>query len=172
MPPSSCSRNSASCCPKYTANSATVIPSTPGAPRLAFTRCNAFLRLPASHTSSIRRSVAGFSVTPFTIRDSVPCPWPVRASPSPAQRKVDGNGLRDSHARSSRTSRLESDSCTLARAFAPRFLQTQPRGWSRPCVLLPFTSIRLVGDFHPQAVKHAQHRWDRRPCLSTKREHL
>src|SRR5713101_6615433 len=60
--------------------------------------------------------------------------------------------------------RLESGSGTLARAFAPRFLQTQPRGWPRPCVLLPFTSIRLVGDFHPQAVKHAQHRWDRRPA--------
>src|SRR5713226_486032 len=68
--------------------------------------------------------------------------------------------------------RLESGSCTLARAFAPRFLQIQPRGWPHPCVLLPFTSIRLVGDFHPQAVKHAQHRWDRRPCLSTKRERL
>jgi hypothetical protein len=29
---SSCCRHSASCCPKYSANSSTVIPSTPGAP--------------------------------------------------------------------------------------------------------------------------------------------
>jgi hypothetical protein len=48
-----------------------------------------------------------------------------------------------------RRSRLLSGFCPSARAFAPRFFQTQPRGCS-PCVSLPFTSIRLVGDFHPE----------------------
>lgn len=46
--------------------------------------------------------------------------------------------------------------CPSARAFARRFFQTLPRGW-RPCAPLPFTSIRLVEDFHFQAVIHARH---------------
>lgn len=41
--------------------------------------------------------------------------------------------------------------CPSARAFARRFLQTPSRD-GRPCALLPFTSIRLVEDFHFQAV--------------------
>src|SRR5713101_7482013 len=47
--------------------------------------------------------------------------------------------------------------CPSARAFAPRFFRTQPRGWPRPCGALPFTAIRLAGDFHPQAAEHARH---------------
>lgn len=47
--------------------------------------------------------------------------------------------------------------CPSARAFARRFFQTPPRGGQRPCALLPFTSIRLVEDFHFQAVIHARH---------------
>jgi hypothetical protein len=35
--------------------------------------------------------------------------------------------------------------------------RTQPHDWPSPCGSLPFTSIGLVGDSHPQAVKHAQH---------------
>jgi hypothetical protein len=61
-----------------------------------------------------------------------------------------------------RRSRLISGFCPSTRTFAPRFLQTsfadeQPRCSDSPCVLLPFTSIRLGEDFHLQAVEHAQH---------------
>src|ERR1035437_9819177 len=51
----------------------TVIPSTPGLPLLAFTRCNAAFRFSRSHTSSINRFVlAGFSVPFLAPGDSVP----------------------------------------------------------------------------------------------------
>src|SRR5712692_4907251 len=56
-----------------------------------------------------------------------------------------------------RRSRLVSGFCSSARAFAPRFFRTQPRGWPRPGASLPFTSIRLVGDFHPRTVEPARH---------------
>src|SRR5258708_110192 len=61
-----------------------------------------------------------------------------------------------------RRSRLISGFCPSTRTFAPRFLQTSfadewPRCSDSPCVLLPFTSIRLGEDFHLQAVEHAQH---------------
>jgi hypothetical protein len=47
-------------------------------------------------------------------------------------------------------SRLLSGFCSSACAFAPCFFRTtQPRGWSRPCASLTFTSIRLVGTFTP-----------------------
>src|SRR6202162_2737688 len=50
----------------------TVIPSTPGLPLLAFTRCNAAFRFSRSHTSSIHRFVlAGFSVPFIAPDDSV-----------------------------------------------------------------------------------------------------
>jgi hypothetical protein len=41
-----------------------------------------------------------------------------------------------------RHSRLRFGSCTLARAFAPRFLQTPPHG-DAPALRYHFTSIRL-----------------------------
>jgi hypothetical protein len=47
-------------------------------------------------------------------------------------------------------------SCPSAHAFARRFLQTPPRD-GRPCAPLPFTSIRLVEDFHFRAVVPARH---------------
>src|ERR1700732_5319779 len=61
-----------------------------------------------------------------------------------------------------RRSRLISGFCPSPCTFAPRFLQTsfageRPRCSDSPCVLLPFTSIRLGEDFHLQAVEHAQH---------------
>jgi hypothetical protein len=55
---------------------------------------------------------------------------------------------------------LISASCSSARAFAPRFFQTRPRGRG-PCASLPFTSIWLVEDFHLKAVKHARHTFSR-----------
>src|SRR6266404_9253783 len=66
----------------------TVIPSTPGLPLLAFTRCNAAFRFSRSHTSSINRFVlAGFSV-PFVAPDaSVPSLPASRASPVGAEEK-------------------------------------------------------------------------------------
>src|SRR5271155_2683845 len=69
------------------------MPSTPGAPLLALTCCNAFLRLPVSHISSIIRSVAGLSATPSAISDSVPLPRAVRASPSRAPGKASSNWI-------------------------------------------------------------------------------
>jgi hypothetical protein len=47
-----------------------------------------------------------------------------------------------------RRSRPISSFCPWPRAFAPRFFHTQPRSCS-PCPSLSFTSIRLVGVFHP-----------------------
>src|SRR5262245_60250272 len=49
-------------------------------------------------------------------------------------------------------SRLSSSSCSLARTFDPRFLQTPPRGGC-PCASLAFTSIRLARDFHPVSLR-------------------
>src|SRR5712691_4337232 len=160
MPPSSCSRNSASCCPKYTANPSTVIPSTPCAPRLAFTRCNAFLRLLASHTSSISRSVAGFSVTPFTTRDSVPCSRLVWASPSPAPCKASSSWR---FCRSSLMSRAPY-SPLLFHVYVPfgpsacATVLTSTGGCPRPDLLCPLLtsaprSVALPsrpGEFHPE----------------------
>ena len=54
-------------------------------------------------------------------------------------------------------SRLVSDICQSTHAFAPRFLQTPPRGDS-PCVFTsPSPPSGWAGDFHPQAAEHAQH---------------
>ena len=55
-----------------------------------------------------------------------------------------------------RRSRLISGFCPSTRTFAPRFLQTPPRGDS-PCVITsPSPPSGWAGDFHPQAAEHAQ----------------
>ena len=62
-------------------NSSTVIPSTPGLPLFALTRCNACLQFSSSQTSSLSRSVpARLSVLCFTMGVSVPCTVAVGAS--------------------------------------------------------------------------------------------
>ena len=56
-----------------------------------------------------------------------------------------------------RRSRLVPGSCPSTRTFAPRFLQTSPRG-DRPCVFAnPSPPSGWVEDFHLQATEHAQH---------------
>ena len=55
-----------------------------------------------------------------------------------------------------------SGSCSSARAFARRFLRTRPLD-RRPCAPLPFTSIRLVEDFHLRAVVHARRTYSLSP---------
>jgi hypothetical protein len=56
-----------------------------------------------------------------------------------------------------RRSRLVPGSCPSTRTFAPRFLQTSPRGDS-PCVFAnPSPPSGWVEDFHLQATEHAQH---------------
>jgi hypothetical protein len=56
-----------------------------------------------------------------------------------------------------RHSRLISGFCPSTRTFAPRFLQTSPRGDS-PCVITsPSPPSGWAGDLHPQAAEHAQH---------------
>src|ERR1700719_3104791 len=56
-----------------------------------------------------------------------------------------------------RRSRLVPRSCPSTRPFAPRFLQTSPRGDS-PCVFAtPSPPSDWVEDFHLQATEHAQH---------------
>src|SRR5262249_48143150 len=82
-----------SCRPRYSVSSSTVMPSTPGAPLFALTCCNAFLRLPASQIFSIIRSVAGLSVAPSAISDSVPLRSAVRASPSGTPEKASSNWI-------------------------------------------------------------------------------
>jgi len=53
--------------------------------------------------------------------------------------------------------RLISGFCPSARTFAPRFLQTSPRGDS-PCVLAsPSPPSGWAEDFHLQAAEHVQH---------------
>src|SRR5205823_11875509 len=53
--------------------------------------------------------------------------------------------------------RLISGFCPSTRTFAPRFLQTPPRGDS-PCVITsPSPPSGWAGDFHPQTAEHAQH---------------
>src|SRR5215469_7318363 len=53
--------------------------------------------------------------------------------------------------------RLISGFCPSTRTFAPRFLQTSPRGDS-PCVIAsPSPPSGWAEDFHLQAVEHAQH---------------
>src|SRR5438874_3480424 len=64
---------SSSCCFRYSGNSSTVIPSTPGLPLLALTRCKACLQFSSSQTSSMSRSVpARLSVLRFATSVSVP----------------------------------------------------------------------------------------------------
>ena len=56
-----------------------------------------------------------------------------------------------------RRSRLVPGSCPSTCTFAPRFLQTSPRGDS-PCVFAnPSPPSGWVEDFHLQATEHAQH---------------
>src|SRR5207244_7322517 len=55
-----------------------------------------------------------------------------------------------------RHSRLRFGSCTSARVFAPRFLQTPPRG-DALAVRYPSPPSGWEKDFHPQAVEHARH---------------
>src|ERR1700731_511716 len=56
-----------------------------------------------------------------------------------------------------RRSRLISGICPSTRTFAPRFLQTSPRGDS-PCVITsPSPPSGWAEDFHLQATEHAQH---------------
>ena len=56
-----------------------------------------------------------------------------------------------------RRSRLITGFCPSTRTFAPRFLQTSPRGDS-PCVFAnPSPPSGWVEDFHLQATEHAQH---------------
>ena len=56
-----------------------------------------------------------------------------------------------------RRSRLISGICPSTRTFAPRFLQTSPRGDS-PCVITsPSPPSGWAEDFHLQAAEHAQH---------------
>jgi hypothetical protein len=56
-----------------------------------------------------------------------------------------------------RHSRLISGFCPSTRTFAPRFLQTSPRGDS-PCVITsPSPPSGWAEDFHLQATEHAQH---------------
>ena len=56
-----------------------------------------------------------------------------------------------------RRSRLISGFCPSTRTFAPRFLQTSPRGDS-PCVITsPSPPSGWAEDFHLQAAEHAQH---------------
>src|SRR3984893_2205584 len=56
-----------------------------------------------------------------------------------------------------RHSRLISGFCPSTRTFAPRFLQTSPRGDS-PCVITsPSPPSGWAEDFHLQAAEHAQH---------------
>ena len=72
-----------------------------------------------------------------------------------------------------RRSRLVPGSCPSTRTFAPRFLQTSPRGDS-PCVVAnPSPPAGWVEDFHRQATEHAQHTtkslrdsWEMRLVLS------
>src|ERR1700747_2506775 len=53
--------------------------------------------------------------------------------------------------------RLISGFCPSTRTFAPRFLQTSPRGDS-PCVITsPSPPSGWAEDFHLQAAEHAQH---------------
>jgi len=53
--------------------------------------------------------------------------------------------------------RLLSGFCPSTRTFAPRFLQTSPRGDS-PCVIAsPSPPSGWAEDFHLQAAEHAQH---------------
>jgi hypothetical protein len=71
----SCSPISSPCCFRYSGSSSTVIPSTPGLPLLALTRCNACLQFSSSQPSSISRSVpARLSDLRFATCVSIPCP--------------------------------------------------------------------------------------------------
>ncbi len=65
---------------------------------------------------------------------------------------LDGYGLRESIARSSGTVCLISGSCTSARAFAPRFFQTPPRG-DALALRYDFTSIRLSRGLSPPSCR-------------------
>jgi len=68
-----CSPISGPCCFRYSGSSSTVIPSTPGLPLLALTRCSACLQFSSSQTSSISRSVpARLSACRFAMSVSVP----------------------------------------------------------------------------------------------------
>jgi len=70
-------------------------------------------------------------------------------------RAVDGYGLRGTSPRSSGACRLVSGSCSSARTFASRFLQTPPRGDS-PCASLnPSPPSGWVEEFHLRAIEHA-----------------
>jgi hypothetical protein len=69
------------CCFRYSESSSTVIPSTPGLPLFALTRCNACLQFSSSQTSSISRSLpARLSDLRFAISVSVPCSAALGAS--------------------------------------------------------------------------------------------
>src|SRR3977135_4560995 len=56
-----------------------------------------------------------------------------------------------------RPSRLVPGSCPSTRTFAPRFLQTSPRGDSPSVVANPSPPSGWVEDLHLQATEHAQH---------------
>src|SRR5919109_5445200 len=48
-------------------------------------------------------------------------------------------------------------SCPSPRTFAPRFLQTPPRGDALALHLSFGSTYTWTGDFHPQALRHARH---------------
>src|SRR5262245_36990913 len=52
---------------------------------------------------------------------------------------------------------LISGSCSSPRTFAPRFLQTPPRGDALALHLSFGSTHTWTGDFHPQALRHARH---------------
>jgi hypothetical protein len=52
---------------------------------------------------------------------------------------------------------LLSGSCPSPRTFAPRFLQTPPRGDALALRLSFGSTHTWTGDFHPQALRHARH---------------
>jgi hypothetical protein len=56
-------------------------------------------------------------------------------------------------------SRLLSGSCASPRTFAPRCLQTPPRGDALALPLSFGSTHTWTGDFHPQARRHARHTW-------------
>src|ERR1019366_1930453 len=143
VPLNSCSRIAGQCCPRYSGNSSTVIPSIPGLPWLARTRFIASLRFSRSHTSSITRWFpAGSSVSLLTLGASAPSLSPRGASLPPANGKASCSWF------FCRSSLMRFEPYEPLQSFGPSL---RPRSYYALCCLLP---CGQVASRLPQSCRH------------------